>query len=426
MSDVDWRELPPVDEAEQPKLPADWNPSQTFLKYHDRCDRAAMLYLLYQAGAGSHELNRGLIFHEVIEALTLLAVVGGEGVVEAWGEDRSHTVPPPEVGKDFLLAYLDEHPHLQVNAVERDALRYMVANWCVGEYFNPEQVIGIELPFTLEIGGFTVQGHVDRADDLGGGMLQVVDYKTSFAMPTDEEFKAQAFTRDGRPYFAGNFQTMLYALGLVFGETELGAIGQDFDRIRLVLRFPRYLRPDGLASREVVVTREQLLDFKLDVEQQLRRLAEVNLGERRWQATPGNHCRECPAEYACPLPKLLRPESQHANLDTLEDLEKAGAAWYFMSTRSARLKARIKKAAERLGEDDPALLDLGEDGIGVRIGTDLALLFVPTETEKIRDKAELREAIEATAQYGESFDWTEHFSHTDGTKFDKRKVTPRR
>jgi hypothetical protein len=410
MPEIDWRNLPPVDEAEQPDLPADWRPSQTFLKVHDRCDRAAFLYLKYGAGAGSHELNRGSIFHAVVERLTKLALREGEGRV------------PPEWGKDELLAYYDENPHLQVHAVERDALRYMVSNWCEYEYIDAERVLGVELPFTLEIGDFTIQGHIDRVDNLGGGACEVVDYKTSFAMPDPEEFKQQSFTRDGRPYFAGNFQTMLYALGVAEGETEMGRIGADFDRFRLALRFPRFARLEGLATRGVTVTRQQLLDFRLDVEHQLRRLREVNLGEGRWQATPGTHCAECPCEYDCPLPRLLRPESQHASLDSLEDLEAAAANRYFMSRRAEKLGRRLKKAALKLEAEQPGVLDLGDGVRGVRCGNDNAYIFVEKDGEEVRDKAELQAAIEASNAYGEKIDTGEHFKPRVGTEFLKRKI----
>jgi hypothetical protein len=411
---TDWRDLPPVAEEEQIEIPE--IPSQTFLKHHDRCDRAAYLYQRYKAGAGSHELNRGAVQHDVMAALTKEHIIGqGESTV------------PPELGKRRLYEYLDEHPELQVSAVERDAMRYMIANWCLGSWFDPDRILAVETTLTLEIGGFTIIGRVDLAEDLGIDMVQVTDYKTSFDMPDSDEFKAQAYTPEGDPRFAGNYQTQIYALLMAEGKLDDGLpLPGNYERFRQRLVFPRYLRPEGLAYREVVVSRKQLGDFRVDIEHQLRRLREVNGAKRKWQPTPGTHCRECPAEYACPLPKLLRAESQLADLDSIEDLERAGASWSFMSKRAANLKARIKKAAIRLGNEDPSVLDLGGGDRGVYIGRDQGLVFIPTDSEEIKDKERFRLAVEGAVEYGHPFDWEDHVNYRQGTKFDKRNLPPRR
>lgn len=412
---TDWRDLPPVDESEQPQIPE--RPSQTLLKLHDRCDRSAMLYLIYRAGAGSHELNRGAAVHDVIAELTQKHIVeGGKNVV------------PPEEGKDALLAYFEENPHLQMHAAERDAARYMIANWCLGSWFDPPRVIAVETTLTMEIGGFTIVGRVDLAETLGPAEIAVTDYKTSFDMGSSDEFASQSFDSEGNPRFAGNFQTQLYALLLAKGKLEDGLpLGDNYERFRLRLVFPRYLRPEGLAAREMVVTRQQLLDFELDVEQQLRRLREVNGEQRKWQPTPGAHCRECPAEYACPLPRLLRPESQLADLDSVEDLERAAASWSFMSARAQNLKRRIKAAVTRIGEEDPEAVLLETGDIGVYTGRDQALLFQHRDSEKRKSSgAEFRAALEGTVEYGHPFEWDQHFSYSQGTEFVKRNVPPRR
>lgn len=418
---VDWRNLPPVPLAERPTVRPGWQPSQTFLKHHDRCDRAAMLYLTYGGGAGSHPLNRGAIWHEVAARLTQHAIRQPDG-----GEPRIGSV---EVGKEFLLEYLRENPHLQVSAVERDALRYMIANFCMGEVWDPGKVVALETTVTVEIGSYTIICRIDRAETIGPGFLEIVDYKTTFSLPDGEEFKGESFDEEGEPRFAGDFQTMLYALAMAEGLLDDGMpLGEDYERFKLRLAYPRYLRPHGLACREVVVTRKQLLDFKIDIELQLERLIEVNFGEGRWQPTPGSHCAECPAEYECPLPRLLRPESQHASLETVAELEKAAASHYFTSRRNEQLKRRIKKAAERLGDEDEALLDVGdpEGRLGVRIGNDLALLFIPGERRSVRDHAALEAAVEGAVNYGERFDLAEHVRLTESTEFAKRKVRPRR
>lgn len=411
MSDrPNWRDLPPVSEDEQPESRD--RLSVTWLKTADRCDRAAMLSLNYSGGAGSDAMNRGSVFHAVVADLTRQLI------------REEETKIPGELGKLALYEYLDEHPEMQVSALERDALRAMIWNWCEGSYFGVP-VIALETTVTLEIGGFTVVGRVDLAEDFGGGVLGITDYKTSYAMSDSEEFKAQSFDDRGEPRFAGDFQTSLYALLLAEGTLDDGMPLGDYERFKLRLVYPRYLRSDGLACRETIVTRQQLLDFKLDIEHQLRRVREVNFGERKWAATPGSHCAECTAPNACPLPAILRPESQHADMSSLADLEKAGAAWLFMSQRAANLKRRVKKAAERIGDETPDLLELPGGDKGVMIGSDLALIFLPKESETIIDKAALQAAIDASVNDGVPFDRSAHFRHSEGVAFEKRKIGPR-
>lgn len=413
---IDWRNLPPLTEEEMEAITVPSKPSQTFLKHHDVCDRAAYLYLRYRAGAGSHELNRGAVVHDVIAQLTNECVNAGQSKVD------------PVRGKQALVDYMDENPHLQLSAKERDAARYMIRNWCLGSWFQPERVLAVETTLTMQIGDWTILGRVDLAEELGHDTIQVVDYKTSFDMPDGDEWKGESFDSEGKPRWSGNFQTQLYALLLAEGTLDDGdTLGDEYNIFRMRLLFPRYLKPEGLAYRGAVMTREQLLDFKIDVESQLRRLSEVNIEQRKWQPTPGNHCRECPAEYACPLPKLLRPESQHAELNTIEDLEKAGAAWMFMSKRAGNLKARIKKAATRIGDENPDLLELDHGDKGVYIGTDQALVFIHAENERRKTKAhEFRSDIEAAAEYGRPLDWEKHFTYSESTKFEKRNVPRRR
>lgn len=409
---VDWRDLPPLEPDERPELPDDWVPSQTFLRTHDECDRAAYLQLRYRGGAGSHEMNRGALFHEIVERLIRHLIEHGEPKAT------------PEMGKEMLAEVQLERPELQVSAAERDALRYMVDHWCRGTYFD-RPIIGIEQTLTLELGGFRVLARADLVEQAGAGVCEITDWKTSFP-PESDAFQRQAYSETGEPRWAGNFQLNMLAVLAAFGVANDGMPLGQFERYRLTLAFPRRLLSDGrIATRTVEVTPPQLAGFREDLELQLLRLREVNLGGGKWQPTPGSQCQICPAEYGCPLPPLLRAESQLANAESVDDLERLAASWHFMTRRAADLKARIKKAALRLEDDDPDALTLPDGDRGIRIGSDLALLFLPDEREEIRDKAKLREAVDRAAKYGDRIDWAEHFKFSEGTRFEKRKVAPR-
>lgn len=437
----DWRNLPPVSEAEQPEIPA--VPSVTFLEKHDRCDRAAMLSLKHKGGAGSHPLNRGGLVHIAMDRCTNEAVAAWRESRELTDEDRAraHELAAvdaeseadaeadaavmidenggarvsPEHAKDVLLEVMGENPHMQCSAKERDAARAMMHNWAMGSYLRPDKIIAIEQTLTLELAGFVIRGKPDLVQTVGPTALEVIDYKTSWAMPTADEFAGTAW-QDGEPIgFAGDFQTELYALLIAFGRFPDGlGLPGSYEHFRLAQRFPRYLRAEGIAEREAWVSRKQLVDFRFDVELQLRRLRDVNGAERRWQPTPGSHCGECPAPYECPLPAHLRAESQLADADATT-LEKFAASANFMSGRASQLVRRIRKRAEQLGLDE------------VRIGRDLAYVFRHSDTSKRKTtQAQLESAIDAAARFGEPFEYRDHYTYTQSTKFEKRKVPPRK
>jgi hypothetical protein len=441
---TNWRDLPPISEEAQPDFAPDWTPSQTFLRRMDACDRAALLLLQYGGGAATHELNRGSIVHEVAERLERMLLAAhrerAEGIgtdpapdyeIEDAREHAEHLVDqlgntiPPDLGRQVLYEVMAERPELQVSAEERDACRYMVDHFCRGTTFEPDKIIGIEKTLTLETGGFRVLIRPDLIEEPEPRVCRIRDYKTAWP-PDSEEFRAQAYDSHGNPRWAGNYQLNMAAVVAAFGITDDGLPLGNFERFILDLEFPRILRDDGIDRRRVEVDRLQVQSFRDDLDLQLKRLREVCIGKRKWTATEGNHCRECPCEAKCPLPRVLRPESQNANLDSIADLEKAATTWNFMSGSAQRLKGRLKKAAETFPDED---LRIGTDEngdpiLGVRIGTDLALVFTPTQTEKIIDRDNLFASAEAAARFGEPFNRDDHVKRSEGVSFAKRKIEP--
>jgi hypothetical protein len=411
-----WRDLPPIDEAERAAVEIGREPSQTFLGWFDVCRRAAFLYAKYHGGAGSHQMDRGTAFHEAVAELTRELVERGENSI------------PPELGLDRLNEVFERRLDLQVPAYERDQLRGMIYNWCVGSFFQPDRVIGVEQELTLEVGEWTIRCRVDLIEQPAHWMLDVIDYKTQKAMPrtgADEEWATGGFDDNGNPRFGGNFQTQVYALAVAFGQTAAGVnLGAGVERFRVFLRFPQYLYEEGLGYRDAVIDRGQLLNFRLDLESQLRGLAE-SIETGKWQPKPGNHCQRCPAKYECPLPPVLRPESQLADVDDPARIETLAANWHFMADRASDLKKRIGPAAERLGM---TVEYRGEQRCGVYIGDNLALVYVPYERESLKQGhlPKIREGIEGAVEYGQPFELKDHVSHSQGTEFVKRKVAPRR
>jgi len=400
---IDVRKMPPVPPDENIELD-DGFVSQTMLNYHDRCDRAAYLYRRWSGGAPAHALNRGTLFHIFAE----------RGLRHMIDEDEPQLAP--EVGKDIMLDVLRDNPTLAVPARERDVLRELAWNWCEGTTINDprRRIVGIEEPMTLKIGPWTIRARIDLI--LQGQYLDVTDWKTSWALDDSVEFEASGELivdpRSGKAKWGGNFQTQVYATLLAFGANADGlALGHDIDFFRLRYAYPRWLRRKGptaeLATKECVVRREQLIDFRLDLEVQLDRL-EASLDSGEWQPTPGTHCSECPAPRACPLPRHLRGDSQLPLDAPLEEATALAQWWNFTTADTRDVKRRLKAWAKVSGP--------------IPIGTDLELVFSDSVVEEIRDKPAMFTAMAEAAEYGKPFDRTAHVKRRQSTKFDKRKV----
>lgn len=409
---TDWRDLPAVTPEEQPDLPGDWVPSQTFLRIHDKCDRAALLYLTYGGGAATHELNRGSLVHETIERLLRILKTEGEPQV------------PSEIARDVLYEVMADNPEMQISAEERDSARYMVDHWARGTTWEPEKILGIEKTLTLETGGFRVLVRPDLITEPEPRVCRIHDVKTAWP-PDSEDFRAQAYDASGNPRFAGNYQLIMGAVVAAFGVTDDGLPLGNFERFQLVLEFPRILRDDGIDKREIEVDRLQLQHYRDDLDLQLHRLREVCIGKRKWQPTAGNHCGECPAEVACPLPRVLRPESQMANLETKDDLEEAANKHFFMQRSGERLKRRIKKAAQAMPPEDLDVFVVdGKEvrGVAIGAGDSVALVFVDVEKTEVIDRENLLAAAEQAAATGEPFNREDHVKQRSAVEFVKRKV----
>lgn len=379
------RDFPPV---EVPIELDERSPSQTFLRHHERCPRAAYLYRLYRGGPGSHELHRGTLGH----------IAWAQAMNELIQQDERQM--PPERGKDILLEVLSAHPELVTPSTERDSLRAMMQHWCDGTFIEPAEVLAIELPLTLEINGWTIRMQPDYAEQVDPWTIRIRDYKTTFP-PNKAEFEKNEL-----------FQLQMYALGLRFGEAEgfPQPIGEGVTKFILEETYPRVMWDDGMARREIEIDEKQLLDFRFDVATQLDRLG-GELETQKWEAVPGSHCSECPSAVECPIPAHLRPESQAAEM-TLEDAEKLASWWDRQSAATRRVMARLKAWSK---ENDGQAIDYGRD-VGLRWGT--------KSSETIVSKPELRVSIEGAVEYGHPLDWDKHFRTDRSSTFGKRRFDP--
>lgn len=398
---IDVRTMPPVPEDEQIELDGRMV-SMTLLDFHDNCDRAAYLYRRWSGGAPSHHLNRGSLFH--IWADTALNYL----------IERNEPKLPGEVGKDILLDVLKANPTLAVPARERDVLRELVWNWCEKVVIEDprERIAGIEVPMNLQIGDWTIRCRLDLVLTNPQRVGKIIDWKTSWALDDNMEWvenDLDALEPGQRLKWGGNFQTQVYALAVADGLTNDGLpLGHDIDQFVLEQQYPRYKWRDGLARRRAVIRRQQLLDFRLDLEAQLERL-EASLESRLWQPTPGSHCSTCPAPRACPLPRHLRPDSQLPVDAPIEDAIALAQWWHFNTDDGRDVKARLKRWASA-------------NETAIPYGKDLELAFVTREKREIKDRDALEQAVTRSAEFGEEFDYSQHEKRRPAIEFIKRKT----
>ncbi len=92
------------------------------------------------------------------------------------------------------------------------------------EGFNPKNLpVALEQPFTVPIGkDLKIGGKIDRVDDLGGGKIEIIDYKTGATIPTQREVDK-------------NLQLSFYALAA--SKIQMEPFGKKPDQIKLSLYF---------------------------------------------------------------------------------------------------------------------------------------------------------------------------------------------
>ena len=442
------RDLPPV-----PAIDAPERISQTLARYFDRCPRSAYLYLKHRGGAPSHAMDRGSLVHLFAEWMVLellrtghktlyeaeFSQVGDTGVVVAEDVRQAQRQLSVDTGTR-IDELLEEHPELVVRQSEVDAARTMAYHLAVGFDVDPESVVGIERKFVLELeNGWVISGKIDLAslpDELTG---QVDDYKTSFHVQSEEEFKE-------------SFQTKLYAVLLVFGRPvdrvdcgacregkvvdhtgthdcsickgrgsveELGEpVGSELRWVRAREVYPRAKlqeKPDGrlvTLKRDHVLSRQELVNFRQDLERLARRF-ERALETRKWQAVPsmeGGYCNECPAQQECPLPAQLR--SWAGSVDSHAKAAEALAWADRMGARVKKTRAEVKAWA---GENGPVVV--GDALFAVEAKTGRAMKKKGSST----DWDGLTEALGRAAELGEKFDLAEWILPTVTNSFGKVK-----
>jgi hypothetical protein len=376
--------------------------SATALAHADRCLHSFLLYQQHRDTAPpSHPKARGTALHLVGERMLRNMIENGEATFYAPGHTQDpktgEALPEDEAAAKRNIASLTEavvneiraeHPELHCTHDDWDKVRLMAFHLAVAFPVDPSRVVAIERKFVLDLGPCVLVGKIDVAT-MEGQHADVVDYKTSLALPSQEQFETHlpmklyglllAFGQPTRkitcPGCDGRTDTPAgrdcpTCLSDGFVEHRDEPIGAHVQWVNCREVYPRYLLDDGSVwERERKMTRTELTDFRVDLEALIARILQARDTDD-WPATPGSHCLTyCPAANECPLPEAFRgPVGSDQGLRinvpviTEENVLEQAERWYFMSETATALKKALRGHAV-------------ETGAPIPIGTDLELAF---------------------------------------------------
>jgi RecB family exonuclease len=416
--------------------------SVTLVKKADACPRDAAFYLRYGGGAQTGPLLRGSLFHLFAEKAMSMLMVHGERTLFAAQEGEDPVLAAQEVSQTTKewVDELVEETGWPVCEADVDDVREMAYHFAVGNDVDPETVIACERKFVLETPDGTLSGKVDLAALPPDNVLDVVDYKSSFAVPPQDDFdrmvqvplyavlilwgnpveKRPCGECEGRghviqPHAGGD---ALVACEPCNGrgsiEEVLPPLGlDDVQWVRARQVYPRFLRDGVMSYRERMIGRADLRDALAAAQRAMRR---VNRGAetRVWPAVSGAHCSECTCEAECPLPRQLRRFAGAIN--TVEQASEAMEWWERQSSLAAATRTEVVKfvkAREELA---------GELAVGNRVYS----LQVSHSTAVKRSKGRsdwdgLRDAVQEAAEFGEPFDVNDWLRSQTKTEFKPKK-----
>lgn len=403
---VDLRTFPPAEALSS--VPDHFR--QTLLSKFTECPRSAYLYLKYNGGPLSHPLAGGTLLHRAVEKLLHHMV------------DNEESTVGPEVAKDILNETLVESKDLTVSAERFDKIRAMMFHIAEGLAINPNAVVCIEGPVTLDVNGTPVTGTIDFAELLSPTKMLVLDWKSAFLhvdrKPDDEDEWIPSTDE-----WEGSFQMVLYALAMATG--SLAGSPFSFEGItEFELRevHPRtfWEREGTFAYRKATIPKEALLDWQLYLAAVVDSLNDA-LTDWQMPAIQGHHCDFCPASAECPIPAPLR--DYRGEIRTEADAVRAAIRWERHSQIRKQLWEAMKGYAGRSGR--------------IRYGKDLELRNKTSKSEKIKDRVKppgssksikgrdaLKSAVYKATEFGVPFDWDDYFTPSVSTRFTRRTLKP--
>jgi len=136
---------------------------------------------------------------------------------------------------------------------------------------SQRRVLHVEKKFSFEIAGKRIKGSIDRIDDLGGGEVEIIDYKTG---------------RDGGEILPkSNMQLDIYAIAC---QRQLK------------------LQPKALSLYYIMTNRKVTVDadpLRLQGTEQAIADTIKQIDKKSFKPKPGYYCKWCDYKYLCPAYK---------------------------------------------------------------------------------------------------------------------------
>lgn len=152
--------------------------SHTRIKNFEQCPLAFKLHYIDGAPKQhARQLDLGTVVHAALEGLVRRAIEHKhqgpldeawalEALRDAWSTEKA-------VGSDVF----EEAAGLVIGFVQNEG------------HFDSSRVLGMEVPFSVQVGAFTLNGVMDRVDKIDDETIEVIDYKTNHIMPAPEELQ---------------------------------------------------------------------------------------------------------------------------------------------------------------------------------------------------------------------------------------------
>jgi hypothetical protein len=386
---------------------------QSLLARADACRRSAYLALKYP-DQRSVEMDFGSAGHFFLERLVSDLIAQSEPSLYAPAEGEDPVAAAKQVASlsaAMVDEILREHPELNVPIAHKshsvDHLRQVAYHLAVGLPFDPQQVLGLEQSFELDLEcGWMLTGRVDVLLGLRDDTLGVDDAKTSYN------------TEDDRATFENLFQLRAYALLVLFGVpvdpagNRLLSVGDGVNWVRARHLYPRYLTGENeVRTMEAVFSRQQVQDWRHDLERLAADFvvpfdAAPEFFEGDWPARSGSWCSECACQQECPLPPKLRDYA-----GTVNTVEQASLALGAADRTSAVVNATRKEVREFAKRAGPIRVGDGE--------------YRWVETEKWdTDWEGLEAAVFEAVNFGQPFDMSLYRKRKPGTSFKRVRLEP--
>ena len=175
-----------------------------------------------------------------------------------------------EILEQFWQSY--GYPSRAAEKVQKKEAEKMLDHYYQNFYHPQQQVLKIELPFTVNVGHLRISGRIDRIDQLANGEIEIIDYKTGRSK------KPSQVTKD--------IQLTLYAWAL----TQPAVMGIPLEKQKLSFIF----LPEG---KKISVSRDEndLAILEKKIIQTWEKIA-----AQEFPPQPGIMCNYCPFTLLCP------------------------------------------------------------------------------------------------------------------------------